>query len=97
MAEVLTLTTPVTPPAITTWQVREIHISPEEIAVLLVSNLGQPFTWVSATPAQAKTLAGFINQGKFMTVQSKSLHRWIIDQLVAAGTLPSGTVTGTVE
>lgn len=103
MAEVLTLATPEVSPSVTTWRVDDIFfsVSSPSIKVTLVSNTGERYVYravPSETVSAAQILTGlsFINQGKFMTQQGKSLQKWLLDRISAEG-VKVGTVSGTVE
>src|SRR3990167_7619399 len=104
MAEVLTLTTPVTTPDTTTWLVKTMFLDVDapSVKIEIVSNLGEPFVWryiVSDTVTEANVRAAlsFINQGKFMVNQGKSLQRWILEQIAADQNSKAGTVSGAIE
>lgn len=104
MAEVLTQTIPTTFEAITTWKVAQFYVDPKSpsVKVEFESNTGTRIPWryvVSSgvTEAQVKAAISSINQGKFMAVQGKSLEKWLIQQAQAAGILPAGSVSGTVD
>jgi len=101
--EILTLTTPVTVASTTTWQIVDIYMSTEgpSIKVTLKSNTGERYVYRSVpseTVTAAQILAGlkYINQGKFMTLQSKTLHRFLCEQMVADGA-KIGTCSGTPQ
>lgn len=101
MAEILTLATPIVPPSTTTWAVDDIYLSASApaIKVTLVSNAGERFVYRYApnetvTAAQVLAAISFINQGKFQTLQGKSLQRWLLDRISAEG-VKVGTVSGT--
>jgi len=103
MAEVLTLTTPVSTANIVTWDVKNIYLDKEtpSIKVTLANNLGQRYVYravvENGTVTAADIIVGlsFINQGKFKTVQSKSLEKWLIDKIKAELPQFAGTVSGT--
>ena len=103
MAEQLDLTAPETFPSISTWSVVDIYMSKEapSLKVTLASNTGARFVYrvvPSATVTAAKILnaLSFINQGKFMTTQGKSLQRWLLDKISAEG-VKIGTISGTPD
>jgi hypothetical protein len=103
MPEILTLTTPVAGPSTTTWKVEDIYLSrlAPAIKVTLVSNTGERFVFrqipgPDITAAEILVGLSFINQGKFMVNQGKSLEKWLLDRISAAG-VKVGTVSGTVE
>ena len=92
MADTLTLATPETFPSITTWRVSALFIDVDApaIKVDLVANTGARFTWRyipsdTVTASQVLNAIGFINQGNFKVLQAKTLNKWILDQIVAAG------------
>jgi hypothetical protein len=102
MAEILTTTAPQTHPSEVTWSVVNIHLDKEApaIKVTLLSNTGLRYNYravVSDTMTAAQILVGlsFINQGKFMTVQGKSLEKWALDKIASELAEFVGTVTGT--
>lgn len=79
------------------------------IKVTIESNTGMRLVWSLHPPVGQidggtvgtpidEIIAGlsFINQGKFMTVQGKSLQRWLLEQLSSKG-FKVGTVSGTPE
>jgi len=101
--EILTLTTPVTSLSTTTWAIEDIYISraTPAIKVTLVSNKGERFVYRSVpsdtvTAVQIRTGINYINQGKFMTLQSKTLERWILEKISSEG-IKIGTVSGTPQ
>lgn len=100
MAEKLTLAVPVTPPATVEWEVIDIFLSKEApaIKVTLLSNTGERYVYraiPSETVPASQILAGlsFINQGKFMVQQGKSLQKWLLDRISAEG-VKVGSVSG---
>jgi hypothetical protein len=103
MAEILTLTTTQTFPSITTWSVENIYLDKvaPSIKVTLVSNTGERYVFrqvvdEETTAADILTGLSFINQGKFMVNQGKSLQKWLLDRISAAG-IKVGSVTGTPD
>jgi len=101
MAEILTLTVPETKPTITTWRVRLFSIDADapSVTVEFIADTGEVKTWRyvavgTVTLAQVKAAVSFINQGKFATVQAKSLEKWLVEQGQAAGILGPGAVSG---
>lgn len=94
MAERLTLTTPITPPAPTTtdYVVRSLYLGWEEalIQVVLRDNNGHtlPCTY-EGPPATALMIA--LNKAN---LTNNSLHKRIINQLTTDGKVPAGAVTG---
>lgn len=104
MAEILTLTTPITPPSTTTYRVRSLFMDPDAPAIKteFLSNLGETVVWRyvvsdTVTAAQIRVALSFINQGKFMSIQGKSLQRFLIDEAQSRGVLGAGSVSGTVD
>lgn len=102
MAEVLTLLTAETKPAITTWKVVQVwlYVASPAIKVEFEANTGERRVWhlipnASTAVDTIRTALSYINQGKFKT-QDKSLQRWLIEQWQTYGG-PAGTVTGTVN
>jgi hypothetical protein len=103
MAELLTLTTPDTKPTITTWRVKNLFfdVDTPSIKVDIASNTGESYTWryvvsETVTVADIRTALSFINQGKFMVNQGKSLQKWILDRMSTMG-VKVGTVSGAVD
>lgn len=103
MAEILTLTTPVSGVTTTTFKIVSITFGVESpsIKVDLVYNTGIRETYrmipdENTTLAQVKAALKFINEGKFKTVDNKSLHKFLLDEIALKLGKP-GTVTGTVE
>ena len=103
MAETLTLATPETFPSVTTWKVETFtgDSSVPHITVVFLSNTNQRRVWRLAVDAGAplntiQAGLSYINQGKFQTVQGKSLQKWLLEQWQANGG-PAGTITGTPD
>jgi hypothetical protein len=103
MPELLTLTSPETKPTITTWRVRSLFFDADapSIKVEIAANTGESFTWrfvegPGITEADIRTALSFINQGKFMVNQGKSLQKWILDKMSTLG-IKVGTVSGSVD
>ncbi len=101
--EKLTLTTPVSSVSTTDWHVADIYLSTEApaVKVTLVSNVGERFIYRyvpsdTVTAAQVRTALSYINQGKFMTLQGKTLERWLLEKISADG-VKVGTVSGTPQ
>lgn len=103
MAEVLTLATVETKPAIATWKVVQVWLDIEgpAIKVTFEANTGERRVWrlipdASTTAETIRADLSFVNRGKFKTAQDKTLQRWLIEQwLVHGGS--AGVVTGTVD
>ena len=103
MSEVLTLTTPQTYPSLTDYRVVHFQGNTEipYIKITVVANTGEHRTFL-LVPGEQFTLTeinsalSFINQGKFATLQGKSLQRWLLEQLIAKGLL-AGTVSGSPD
>lgn len=102
MSETLVLTTPETGPSTTEWRVVTIglDVTTPYIKVRLRSNTGQDFLWVLTPDESDPSILedinqglSYINQGKFATVQGKSLQRWLLEQIIARG-VKLGTVSG---
>ena len=95
MAESLTLTVPVTAPAVTKWDIVKVSLDKETpaIAVTMVNNKGEKFFYKSSDD---QTLVGlsFINQGKFKVNQGKSLEKWLFDRIKLEFPQFEGTVSG---
>ena len=90
--ETLDLTTPVQPPSTTTYRVTVLHLDWPNgvINITLVDNNGVAMT-VNYTNAEATTLMQFLNTANLSV---KSLHKRILEKLVADGKL-TGTISGT--
>jgi len=104
MPEKLVLTVAEPGPSLVEWSVQDFYANPKTPAVKVtyVSNTGTVKVWryivsETVTVAQVKAAISFINQGKFMVNQTKSLEKWLIEQGIAAGVLAAGAVTGTVD
>lgn len=105
MTEILTLTDPIMHPSATTYQVKSFFIDPyaPSIKTDFESNLGDRVTWRyvvaegKVTQAQVDAAISFINQGKFKTIQGKSLQRFLIDEAQSRGVLGAGSVSGTPD
>jgi hypothetical protein len=93
MAEIFTLTTPITQPTRTTYIVERLILdwSAQVIQVYLMGSDGiEVFNqW---TGPQATALMTALNTANFTT---NSLYKNILLQLIAAGKIPAGTVSGT--
>lgn len=103
MAEILTLVAPETKPNITTWRISKIFfdVDTPSINIDLISNTGEIFVWryvvsEGVTANDIRAGLSFINQGKFMAVQGKSLQKWILDKINSLN-VKEGSVSGTVE
>lgn len=103
MAEKLILTTPVTGPSDTEFKITGIFFGIESpsIKVDIEYNTGKTDTFrmvvdSQTTIEQVKAALLFINEGKFKTVQNKSLHKWLLEQIATKLNKP-GNVTGTPE
>ncbi|OFW05640.1 MAG: hypothetical protein A3H96_11305 [Acidobacteria bacterium RIFCSPLOWO2_02_FULL_67_36] len=101
--EILTLTTPVSGLSTTTWQIADIYMSNEapSLKATLKSNTGERFVYRSVpsdtvTEAQIRAGLKYVNQGKFMTLEAKSLHKWLLDRISSEG-IKVGTVSGTPQ
>lgn len=99
MAEQISLTTSETEPSSTSYSISNIYfdIEASSIKVTIKSNTGKTYLWrLTPDTPELKTeiLNGlaYINQGKFKTVQNKTLNTWILEQIVAKGA-KIGTVT----
>lgn len=92
MSEQLDLTVPVQPPSTLTYRVTVLHLDWPNgvINVTLVDNNGVART-VTYTNAEATTLMGILNTANLSV---KSLHKRILEKLVADGKL-TGTISGT--
>lgn len=104
MAESLTLDTAETKPGITSWRVRHFFIDRDgpSVKIEFAANTGETRIWryvvdATTTETQVRNAISFINQGKFMTVDGKSLQKWLIHKAQGRGILGTGTVSGTVE
>ena len=104
MAEILTLTTPITLPSTTTYRVRSFFIDPDapSIKTDFESNLGERVVWryivnETTTKAQVDAAISFINQGKFKTIQGKSLQKFLIQEAQSIGILGTGSISGIEE
>lgn len=92
MAEELTLTTPAT---ITGYRVKQVLFDWENamIKVHVADAAG-----VKVTAIYQGTIATtLMNQLNTVNLSTNSLHKRIMDRLVADGKLPAGTVTGTPD
>ena len=103
MPEKFTLTTPAPGPTEIDFEITGIYLGVESpaIKVDIRYNTGKTdvFRYVPSpdvTLAQVKTALTFINDGKFKTVQNKSLYKWLLEQ-VALQLNEQGTVTGVPE
>lgn len=105
MAQYLTLTTPITFPSITTWEIMAITLDRRtpSIKALVRSNTGEQraiaYVPDPDDPDVVQTIwAGlrFINDGNFR-LQGKTLQRWLLEQFAQDGKLDPGTVTGTPD
>jgi len=102
--EVLTLATPVTYPSTTTWRIKrfDCDIDAPYIKVILVSNKNEFYTYQklandAASASQINNALSFINQGKFMTLQGKSLQKWLFERIQADDPNFAGTISGTPD
>lgn len=101
--EKLTLTTSETTPNILDYRIRRLTIDVDVpyIKVDLVSDTSKGFSWNYA-PSEDVSVAdvlqaiSFINQGKFMVLQDKSLQRFILEKISTLG-VKVGTVSGTMD
>lgn len=91
--EQLTLTTPITPPACTTYTVDRLvlHWSAQVIQVYLIGSDGGE-VFAEYVGAAATPLLTVLNTANFSTL---SLHKRILQRLQTDGKLPAGTITGT--
>lgn len=103
MPEILTLTSAVTKPSTISWRIKSIFfdIDTPSIKVDLIANTGETETWrlipsETVSAAEIKTGLLYIDDGKFKTVQNKSLRKWLYEQMVAKG-FKIGSVTGTAD
>lgn len=104
MPQKLVLTATEPGPALSEWRVQEFYVNSKTpaIKVAFVANTGAVVHWraivsETITAAQVRAACSFINQGKFMVIQGKSLEQWLIEQAQAAGVLAAGVVSGTVD
>lgn len=104
MAQQLDLTTAETFPSITSWKVVDFDGNTKApfLKVTFEANTGEQRVWrlvpsETVTAAEIRQGLSFINQGKFMTVQGKSLQRWLIEQAQSRGFLLAGTISGTAD
>lgn len=103
MSEILTLTTQKPQkPTSATWSIDAIYVfaNAPSLRVDLISNVGDRFTYQllpidAASTALIQTALSFINQGKFQTVQGKSLQRWLLDRIALDLPEFAGTTSGT--
>lgn len=101
MAEILTLTNPVAAPSTETWTVDEFTMRrvPPGIKTTFISNTGERLVWrfipdETTTLSEVNTAISFVNQGKFKTVASKSLEKFLLQEAQSRGILPTGSVSG---
>lgn len=105
MPEQLNLTTPETFPSITSWRVIAFSadIKAPAIKIIFEANTGEQRIYRLVPNQDESNITmirnglSYINQGKFMTQQNKSLQRWLIEQAQSRGFLPSGIITGVIE
>ena len=92
--EILTLTSPIVPPSITTWRVSYLALNwdGESITVGLRGSNGETKNH-SYSGATAISLMTALNKANLSTI---SLHRRIINQLVTDGVI-LGTVSGSPD
>jgi hypothetical protein len=92
MSEILTLTTPIVPATRTTYIVERLMLdwSAQVIQVYLMGSDGVE-VFNQWTGAAATTLMTQLNSANFTT---NSLYKNILLQLIAAGKIPAGTVSG---
>lgn len=95
MAEVLSLTTPISTAARTTYQVVALSLDLEaaSIQAVLKGSDGIKIT-ISWDGAQATSLMISLNKAN---LTSNSLQRRVITQALTDGKLPAGTVTGSPD
>lgn len=104
MSETLTLTTVVTYPSLTTWSIVGIHLDKAALSIKIdvLSDTGnrQSFRFVDGengvTKAQIVSALSSINQGKFATLQGKSLQKWLLEQMQDAG-FGDGAISGSPD
>ena len=111
MAEQLDLASPETFTDITGYRVVQLTLdtSVPFIKVTIESNTGARLVWslhppvgqlggdtVGTPVAEIREGLSFVNQGKFQTLQNKSLERWLLEQMVAKG-FKLGVVSGTPD
>lgn len=105
MTEKLDLTIP-SVSSLDNWEVTSLHLNRDTpaIKVSVRSNTGViknlryvPSPDDPAVEAQIRIGLSFINQGKFMTIQGKSLQKWLLEKLRDDGHLNAGVVTGSPE
>lgn len=92
--ELITLTTPVTTPAITTWRVASLLLDWDgaRIAITLRGSGGERLTH-DYSGATATTLMNALNTANLSTT---SLHKRVIQRLVTDGML-TGTISGSPD
>jgi hypothetical protein len=94
MAEIVTLTSPITPPSLTTYSVRMIQMDLDvpTIVIRLRGTNGEIKT-CSYAGATATTLMIALNKAN---LTSNSLQRRVLTQLIADGEI-SGTISGSPD
>lgn len=104
MPEQLDLATPEAAPPVTDWRIEEVRFDRATPSIITIfrANTGEERAWRlvpgpgGVTESQINNALSFINQGKFKTVQNKSLDRWLFEQWQANGG-PEGTISGTPD
>ena len=95
--ETFTLATPIAQPSTTDFRVGSIHLQrwPQwAIRVVFVGTNNEVKQWTVEDQGRAQTLITALNKAN---LQTKSLERRCLEQAVADGALPAGSVTGTPD
>jgi len=95
MAEIVTLTTPVTTPSLTTYAVRMINMDLDvpAIVIRLRGSNGEVKT-VAYNGVTATNLMVALNKANLSTT---SLQKRCLERLIADGELPAGTISGSPD
>lgn len=96
MAEDLTLTAPITKPAITKWRFNSLHLdrsAPSVSATFLDPTTGETVT-CSETGAAATALMSALNTAN---LSSNSLQKRVLNWAISKGALGAGSIAGTPD
>lgn len=107
MGEKLELTTPEISPDLSNWTVIDIYLNRDIpcIKIKVRSNITGKDKLIRYIPDltdpsvedMIRSGLSFINQGKFKTVQNKSLQRWLLEKLRDDGHLGPGNIIGSPD
>ena len=93
MAEQLDLTSPIVPPSRTFYRISSLHLDWDTQRIRVVVRGSEEFI-VTAEYAGA-TAVSLMSTLNTANLSINSLHKRVLQRLVADGFLPAGTVTGT--